>query len=216
MATEYVPGPTLKEAVRDHGPLPAQSLPVLASGLARALAAIHGADLVHRDLKPGNVLLSPRGPQVIDFGIARAVEGTVLTRTGQTLGTPAYTSPEQVTGSGVSPVGDVFSLAGTVLFAAGGRPRSEPATPSPSCTASSPKTRTTPPSPKAPCATCSPAAWTRTPPSGRTPPRSSPPWPTPPPRTAAGCPPPSARRCTAESTNPARHPRAPPGGGGPP
>ena len=122
MATEYVPGPTLKEAVRDHGPLPAQSLPVLASGLARALAAIHGADLVHRDLKPGNVLLSPRGPQVIDFGISRAVEGTVLTRTGQTLGTPAYTSPEQVTGSGVSPAGDVFSLAGTVLFAAGGRP----------------------------------------------------------------------------------------------
>ncbi|OOC55916.1 MULTISPECIES: WD40 repeat domain-containing serine/threonine protein kinase [Nocardiopsis] len=122
MATEYVPGPTLKEAVLAGGPFPEPSLLVLALGLARALETIHAAGLMHRDLKPGNVLLSPRGPQVIDFGIARAVEGTVLTRTGQTFGTPAYTSPEQVVGQGVTPLSDVFSLAGSVVFAASGEP----------------------------------------------------------------------------------------------
>ncbi|MGW5875050.1 WD40 repeat domain-containing serine/threonine protein kinase [Nocardiopsis terrae] len=122
MATEYVPGPTLKEAVRENGPFPEESLRVLVLGLARALATVHAAGLMHRDLKPSNILLSPRGPQVIDFGIARAVEGTVLTRTGQTFGTPAYTSPEQITGQNVSPRADVFSMAGVVLFAAVGRP----------------------------------------------------------------------------------------------
>jgi serine/threonine protein kinase len=90
MATEYVPGPALKEAVTAGGPLPEGSLIVLTTGLVRALEAIDAAGLVHRDLKPGNILLSPRGPQVIDFGIARAVEGTLLTRTGQTFGTPDY------------------------------------------------------------------------------------------------------------------------------
>ncbi|MBR8745312.1 serine/threonine-protein kinase, partial [Nocardiopsis sp. MG754419] len=74
MATEYVPGPTLKDAVRGNGPFPEPTLRVLAVGLARALQAIHSAGLMHRDLKPSNILLSPRGPQVIDFGIARAVE----------------------------------------------------------------------------------------------------------------------------------------------
>uniref|UniRef100_UPI00066E5EA7 serine/threonine-protein kinase n=1 Tax=Nocardiopsis sp. SBT366 TaxID=1580529 RepID=UPI00066E5EA7 len=122
MATEYVPGPTLKEAVRENGPFPEPSLRVLALGLASALQAIHAAGLMHRDLKPSNVLLSPRGPQVIDFGIARAVEGTVLTRTGQSFGTPSYTSPEQITGKGVGPSSDVFSLAGVVVYAATGRP----------------------------------------------------------------------------------------------
>ncbi|MFI6575634.1 WD40 repeat domain-containing serine/threonine protein kinase [Nocardiopsis sp. NPDC050513] len=122
MATEYVPGPTLKEAVLRGGPFPEPSLRVLALGLARALCTVHDAGITHRDLKPSNVLLSPRGPQVIDFGIARAVEGTVLTRTGQTLGTPAYTSPEQITGEEVTPRSDVFSMAGTVVFAACGQP----------------------------------------------------------------------------------------------
>ncbi len=122
MATEFVPGPTLKEAVRENGPFPEDSLRVLALGLANALQAIHAAGLMHRDLKPGNVLISPRGPQVIDFGIARAVEGTVLTKTGQSFGTPAYASPEQVVGKGLGPASDVFSLAGVVVFAATGRP----------------------------------------------------------------------------------------------
>lgn len=122
LATEYVPAPTLKEAVKKYGPLSSDSLPVLASGLARALAAVHRAGIMHRDLKPGNVMLSPRGPQVIDFGLARAVEGTVLTRTGQTFGTPAYASPEQVAGDVITPASDVFSLAGMVVFAASGEP----------------------------------------------------------------------------------------------
>ncbi|WP_431868366.1 WD40 repeat domain-containing serine/threonine protein kinase [Nocardiopsis eucommiae] len=122
MATEYVPGPTLKEAVRENGPFPEESLRVLVLGLARALSTLHAAGLMHRDLKPSNILLSPRGPQVIDFGIARAVEGTVLTRTGQTFGTPSYTSPEQITGRNVTPAADVFSLAGAVVFAASGAP----------------------------------------------------------------------------------------------
>lgn len=122
MATEYVPGPTLKEAVAASGPFPEPSLLVLTLGLARALSAVHTAGLMHRDLKPSNILLSPRGPQVIDFGIARAVEGTVLTRTGQTFGTPSYTSPEQIVGQNVSPRSDLFSMAGAVVFAASGEP----------------------------------------------------------------------------------------------
>ncbi|GAB3750064.1 WD40 repeat domain-containing serine/threonine protein kinase [Nocardiopsis nanhaiensis] len=121
MATEYVPGPTLSKALRENGPFPEDSLRVLAIGLARALQAIHGAGLMHRDLKPDNVLLSPRGPQVIDFGIARAVEGTVLTKTGQGFGTPSYTSPEQIMGHETSRASDVFSLAGVVTYAATGR-----------------------------------------------------------------------------------------------
>ncbi|WP_017590597.1 WD40 repeat domain-containing serine/threonine protein kinase [Nocardiopsis ganjiahuensis] len=122
MATEYVPGPTLSKAVRENGPFPEASLRVLAIGLANALQAVHAAGLMHRDLKPDNVLLSPRGPQVIDFGIARAVEGTVLTKTGQSFGTPSYTSPEQVMGRETSRASDVFSLAGVVVFAATGEP----------------------------------------------------------------------------------------------
>ena len=122
MATEYVPGPTLKEAVFQGGVFPEPSLRVLALGLARALETIHAAGLMHRDLKPGNILLSPRGPQVIDFGIARAVEGTVLTRTGQTFGTPSYASPEQIVGQNVTSRSDLFSMAGTVIFAASGQP----------------------------------------------------------------------------------------------
>ncbi|WP_026118686.1 WD40 repeat domain-containing serine/threonine protein kinase [Nocardiopsis salina] len=122
MATEYVPGPTLKQAVSADGPLPPDSLPVLLLGLARALRAVHAAGIMHRDLKPSNVLLSPRGPQVIDFGIARAVEGTVLTRTGQAFGTPAYAAPETVLGHEQGPHSDMFSLASVVVLAATGRP----------------------------------------------------------------------------------------------
>lgn len=121
LATEYVPGPSLHEAVRDSGPFPEPSLRALAAGLAEALAAIHGVGLIHRDLKPSNVLLSPCGPQVIDFGIARAADATALTRTGQTLGTPAYMSPEQAIGSVVDPRSDLFSFGGVLLFTATGR-----------------------------------------------------------------------------------------------
>lgn len=122
MATEYVPGPTLGEAVAEGGPLPDESLRVLTLGLARALQAVHASGIMHRDLKPGNVLLSPRGPQVIDFGIARAVEGTVLTKTGEAFGTPAYAAPETVLGHEQSAASDIFSLAGVVVFASCGEP----------------------------------------------------------------------------------------------
>ncbi|CAL9616155.1 Serine_threonine-protein kinase PknD [Nocardiopsis dassonvillei] len=121
LATEYIAGPSLQDAVRDGGPFPEASLRVLAAGLAEALAAIHAVDLVHRDLKPSNVLLSPRGPQVIDFGIARAADATALTRTGQALGTPAYMSPEQARGRGLGPHSDLFSYGGVLVFAATGR-----------------------------------------------------------------------------------------------
>lgn len=122
MATEYVPGPTLTEAVITNGPFPEESLRVLVLGLARALQAIHGAGLMHRDLKPSNVLLSPRGPQVIDFGIARAIGGTVLTKTGEAFGTPSYAAPETVLGRPQTPESDVFSLAGVVVYASRGMP----------------------------------------------------------------------------------------------
>ncbi|WP_026122620.1 serine/threonine-protein kinase, partial [Nocardiopsis halotolerans] len=121
LATEYVAGPALSHAVRDNGPLPEESLLALAAGLAKALSAIHAVGLIHRDLKPSNVLLSPRGPQVLDFGIARATDATAFTRTGQTLGTPAYMSPEQATGAELDPRSDLFSFGGVLLFSATGR-----------------------------------------------------------------------------------------------
>ncbi|WP_370111299.1 PQQ-binding-like beta-propeller repeat protein [Streptacidiphilus sp. MAP12-33] len=121
LATAYVLGPTLGDAVAAHGPLPEASLRALGAGLAEALAGIHAAGLVHRDLKPGNVLLSPDGPRVIDFGIARAVDGTRLTGTDVVIGSPGYMSPEQASGLPVGPASDVFSLASVLAYAATGR-----------------------------------------------------------------------------------------------
>jgi len=123
LVTEYVAGPTLKEAVADGGPLPASSLEGLAVGMAAALSAIHAAGVVHRDLKPSNVLLSQVGPRVIDFGIARARDVTTsLTRAGQRMGTPAFMAPEQFTGRQVSAAADVFAWGSVVAFAGTGRP----------------------------------------------------------------------------------------------
>ncbi len=123
IATEYVPGPTLEQAIRDYGPMSSADLERLAVSVAAALTAIHGAGLVHRDLKPSNVLLSPLGPRVIDFGIARALDATTLlsrTRAGSGPGTPAFMSPEQALGSAVGPAADVFAWGGVVTFAATG------------------------------------------------------------------------------------------------
>ncbi|GAA1356540.1 serine/threonine-protein kinase [Saccharothrix algeriensis] len=120
MATEYVPGPTLQQAVQDFGPLPERAVRRLAGGLAEALVAIHGAGLVHRDLKPSNVLLADDGPRVIDFGIARALEHSALTEAGIVFGTPGYLSPEQVVGSEITPGSDVFALGSVLVFAATG------------------------------------------------------------------------------------------------
>ncbi len=120
LATEYVPGPTLFAAVATHGPLPVPALRALVAGLAEALAAIHGAGLVHRDLKPANVLLAADGPRVIDFGIAKALEGAGLTATGMFVGTPGFLSPEQIEGRDATPASDVFALGAVLAYAATG------------------------------------------------------------------------------------------------
>ncbi|MFK0189904.1 PQQ-binding-like beta-propeller repeat protein [Kitasatospora sp. NPDC090308] len=120
LATAYVLGPALDEAVRAHGPLPVETVRTLGVGLARALAAIHAAGLVHRDLKPSNVLLAADGPRVIDFGIARALDGDRMTSTGVVVGSPGFMSPEQAAGRRLGPAGDVFSLGSVLVFAATG------------------------------------------------------------------------------------------------
>jgi serine/threonine protein kinase len=120
LATGYVNGPSLAEAVNMYGPLPLASVLALAAGLAEGLAAVHAAGVVHRDLKPSNVLLAEDGPRVIDFGISRAVDATQLTQTGIVIGSPAFMSPEQVQGEDVSPASDVFSLGSVLVFAATG------------------------------------------------------------------------------------------------
>ncbi|MEY9904215.1 serine/threonine protein kinase [Catenulispora sp. MAP12-49] len=121
LATEYVPGPTLQDAVEQGGGFDSARLRALASAIAEALVVIHAADVVHRDLKPANVLLGPDGPKVIDFGVARALDASLLTNTGQTLGTPAYMSPEQADGRSVESASDVFALGSLLVFAASGR-----------------------------------------------------------------------------------------------
>ncbi|MBT2392804.1 protein kinase [Streptomyces sp. ISL-1] len=119
VATGYVAGPALSQAVADHGPLPIRSVRVLGVGLAEALAAVHGLELVHRDVKPSNVLLTLDGPRLIDFGIARATDGTAsLTSTGVSVGSPGYMSPEQILGKAVTGAADVFSLGAVLVYAA--------------------------------------------------------------------------------------------------
>ncbi|MFF3321212.1 protein kinase [Streptomyces sp. NPDC002889] len=121
VATGYVAGPPLSQAVADHGPLPDGVVRALGAGLAQALAAVHALDLVHRDVKPSNVLLTLEGPRLIDFGIARATEGTAsLTSTGVSVGSPGYMSPEQILGKGVTGAADVFSLGAVLAYAATG------------------------------------------------------------------------------------------------
>ncbi|MFH8487874.1 serine/threonine-protein kinase [Streptomyces longisporoflavus] len=121
VATGYAAGPSLAEAVRDLSPLPAHSVRVLVAGLAEALAHVHGLGLVHRDVKPSNVLLTMDGPRLIDFGIARATDGTAsLTSTGVSVGSPGYMAPEQILGRGVAGSADVFSLGAVLVYAATG------------------------------------------------------------------------------------------------
>jgi hypothetical protein len=121
LATEYVPGPTLAQAVAEHGPLPASTVRRLLGALAEALADIHAKGVQHRDLKPQNMILSVDGPKLIDFGIARGEDQTAITRTGTMAGTPGYLAPEVITRQEPSPAADVFALAGTIAYAATGR-----------------------------------------------------------------------------------------------
>ncbi|MGP3967157.1 serine/threonine-protein kinase [Streptomyces sp. 6N223] len=124
VATGYVAGPDLQQAVADHGPLPEQGVRALAAGLAEALAAVHARGLVHRDVKPSNVLLALDGPRLIDFGVARAGDASaVLTATGVAVGSPGYMAPEQIMGGGgeVGPAGDVFACGAVLAYAASGR-----------------------------------------------------------------------------------------------
>lgn len=121
LATAYVPGPSLRAAVNDHGPLHPSVVRALAAGLAEGLAAIHAADLVHRDLNPSNVLLASDGPRIIDFGISRVLDASALTPVGLEIGTPEFMSPEQAQGLEVGPASDVFSLGSVLTFAATGQ-----------------------------------------------------------------------------------------------
>ncbi|MDH6228173.1 hypothetical protein M2169_005143 [Streptomyces sp. MJP52] len=121
LATAYVPGPTLDRFVTAHGPLTDGALYCLAAATAQALAAIHGAGVVHRDVKPQNVLLAPAGPQVLDFGIAHAADGTSVTRTGVMTGTPGWISPEQYREGTAGPASDMFAWGALLAYAATGR-----------------------------------------------------------------------------------------------
>lgn len=120
LATGYVAGISLSDAVTEYGPFPERSLLALTHGLAEALVAVHSVGIVHRDLKPSNVLLAVDGPKVIDFGIARATEDTALTTTGRVIGSPGFMCPEQITGEPLGPACDVFALGGVLTFAACG------------------------------------------------------------------------------------------------
>ncbi|WP_262060219.1 bifunctional serine/threonine-protein kinase/ABC transporter substrate-binding protein [Streptomyces sp. STR69] len=122
LATAYVPGPSLAEAVALRGPWPEAQLRGLGAVLAEALDGVHAAGLVHRDVKPANVLLAADGPRLIDFGIARAVGATALTADGSVVGSPGYLSPEQARGHTVGPLSDVFSLGCVLARTATGRP----------------------------------------------------------------------------------------------
>ncbi|WP_067963118.1 serine/threonine-protein kinase [Nocardiopsis trehalosi] len=119
VVSEYIEGPTLRESVLRDGPLRGAALERLAIGTLTAIAAIHQAGIVHRDFKPGNVLMGPDGPRVIDFGIARALEGTAIL-TSRIAGTPAYMAPEQIGGGAMGPPVDLFAWGATMVYAANG------------------------------------------------------------------------------------------------
>lgn len=121
LVSEYVPGGNLADYVAEHGPLEGDRLRGLAVGLAEGLVAMGAAGVIHRDLKPTNVLMGERGPKIVDFGISVAADGTSLTQTGAVVGSPSWMAPEQAQGRETSSAVDVFSWGATVAFAATGR-----------------------------------------------------------------------------------------------
>src|SRR5690349_19347780 len=120
LATSYIAGPSLADAVAARGPLSEVVVLRLAAGLAEGLTVIHAAGVVHRDLKPSNVLLADDGPRLIDFGISRSMDTSALTQTGTVVGSPGFMSPEQIQGREVGPPSDIFSLGAVLTFAATG------------------------------------------------------------------------------------------------
>ncbi|HEX2313054.1 MAG TPA: serine/threonine-protein kinase, partial [Thermomonospora sp.] len=120
LVSEYVPGPSLSRLVAERGPVTGAALDRLAIGTVTALVAIHRAGIVHRDLKPGNVLVAEDGPRVIDFGIAKALDGAATT-SSRIVGTPAYMAPEQLAGGPVTPAVDVFAWGSMIAYVATGR-----------------------------------------------------------------------------------------------
>ncbi|WP_432134628.1 MULTISPECIES: serine/threonine-protein kinase [unclassified Streptomyces] len=116
-ATQYVPGPSLHDKVVDEGPLGAADVAAIGAALSEGLVAVHEAGVVHRDLKPSNILLSPKGPRIIDFGIAWATGASTLTHVGTAVGSPGFLAPEQVRGAAVTPATDVFALGATLAYA---------------------------------------------------------------------------------------------------
>ncbi|WP_328917061.1 MULTISPECIES: protein kinase domain-containing protein [unclassified Streptomyces] len=117
-ATQYVPGPSLHDKVAERGVLPAAEVATIGAALAEGLVAVHEAGVVHRDLKPSNILLSPKGPRIIDFGIAWATGASTLTHVGTAVGSPGFLAPEQVRGAAVTPATDVFAFGATLAYAA--------------------------------------------------------------------------------------------------
>jgi serine/threonine protein kinase len=117
-ATQYVPGPSLHDKVAEHGVLAAAEVASIGAALAEGLVAVHEAGVVHRDLKPSNILLSPKGPRIIDFGIAWATGASTLTHVGTAVGSPGFLAPEQVRGAAVTPATDVFAFGATLAYAA--------------------------------------------------------------------------------------------------
>lgn len=117
-ATQYVPGPSLHDKVAEQGVLSAAEAASMGAALAEGLVAVHEAGVVHRDLKPSNILLSPKGPRIIDFGIAWATGASTLTHVGTAVGSPGFLAPEQVRGLPVTPATDVFAFGATLVYAA--------------------------------------------------------------------------------------------------
>ncbi|MET9291945.1 protein kinase [Streptomyces sp. NPDC003077] len=116
-ATQYVPGPSLHDKVNEDGPLSPAQVASIGAALSEGLLAVHDAGVVHRDLKPSNILLSPKGPRIIDFGIAWATGASTLTHVGTAIGSPGFLAPEQVRGAAVTPATDIFALGATLAYA---------------------------------------------------------------------------------------------------
>ncbi|MFD9813650.1 protein kinase [Streptomyces sp. NPDC059080] len=116
-ATQYVPGPSLHDKVNEEGPLDPAQVASIGAALSEGLLAVHDAGVVHRDLKPSNILLSPKGPRIIDFGIAWATGASTLTHVGTAVGSPGFLAPEQVRGAAVAPATDIFALGATLAYA---------------------------------------------------------------------------------------------------